>query len=137
MDFSLEGINWLSVLAGVVAGQIISTVWFVALFGEPWAKEYGVASRKEHTAQVPGYTYGVQIACNAAQVVGLALLTRWLSIDTAGEAIGLGLFVAVAFCIANGLPGQAFLRRWRVAAIAYGCQSTMIVAATLILALWR
>lgn len=137
MEFGLSGINWLAVLASVIAGQVISTVWFVPLFGNAWAREYGVKSRVEHTAQVPSFTYGVQIACTAVQMVALALLTGWLGVDTIGGAITLGLFVAVAFCIANGLPGQAFLRRWRVAVLTLGCQSTMIVAGTLILALWR
>lgn len=137
MELSFSGINWLAVLAAVVAGQVISTVWFVALFGDAWAKEYGATTRQEHTAEVPGYTYGVQIACTALQMIALALLVGWLDVDTLGESLGLGVFVALAFCVANGLPGQAFLRRWRVAALAYGCQSTMIVAGALILGLWR
>jgi len=137
MEFSFSGNNWLAVVVAIVPGQVISTLSFVALFGEPWAKEYGASSRQEHTAQVPGYTYGVQIACTAVQMVALALLVGWFAIDTAGEALTLGAFVAIAFCIANGLPGQAFLRRWRVAAIAYGCQTVMIIAGALILGLWR
>ena len=31
MDLSLASVNWLSLLACVVAGQIVLTVWFVVL----------------------------------------------------------------------------------------------------------
>ena len=135
LDFS--GINWLAVLASIVAGQVISTLWFTVIFGEPWAKEYGAPSRREHTKEVPGYTYGVQALCTVVTVLGLALLQRWLSVESVGAALGSGLFVAIAFVAVNILPGQAFLKRWRVAALTAGCQSTMILAISLILGVWR
>ena len=137
MHFDLGSINWLAVGASVVAGQLISTLWFIALFGEAWAHEYGARSRQEHTAAIPGYTYAVQIICTATQALALAVLVGWLGASSIGEALALAAFVAIGFCVTNGLPGQAFLKRWRVAAIAYGCQSTMIVAMTLILSLWK
>ena len=49
---------------------------------------------------------------------------------------GLAVFVAVGFCIATGVPGQAFLKRWRVVALAYGSQTAMILVISLILALF-
>jgi len=54
MELTLSGINWFAVLASIAAGQVISTVWFVVLFGDPWAREYGAADKKQHTAEVPG-----------------------------------------------------------------------------------
>jgi len=54
LDFSQ--LNWLAVLARVIVCQILSTVWFVVLFGDAWAKEYGAADKKQHTAEIPGYT---------------------------------------------------------------------------------
>lgn len=137
MESPFVDVNWLAVVASIVAGQILSTVWFVVLFGDAWAAEYGAADRAAHTKDIPGYTYAVQLACTVAMALGLAALQRWLSVDTAGEGVQLGLFVAIAFCVATGLPGQAFLKRWRVAAISLGCQSTMLVVMSLILAVWR
>ena len=137
MELGLSEINWLAVVASIVAGQVISTVWFVVLFGEPWAQEYGATDKKQHTKEIPGYTYGVQALCTVLLVLSLALLQHWLSIDSAGEALHLGVLVAVGFCIATGLPGQAFLKRWRVAAITLGCQVTMIIAISLILGVWQ
>lgn len=134
LDFSL---NWLAVLVSVVAGQIISTVWFTALFGEPWAKEYGATDRKEHTKQVPGYTYAVQALCTIVLVIGSAIVQRSLGVDTFGEALGFAAFVSLVFVVATGIPGQAFLKRWRVAALAGGSQVVMVFAVSIILAVWR
>ncbi len=137
MDWNLSGLNLMAVIVSLVAAQIISTVWFVALFGTPWAQEYGAATKQQHTKEIPPYTYGVQVVCTAALVLSLALLQRWLAVDSVAEALQLGLFVSIGLCIATGLPGQAFLKRWRVAAIAYGSQVAMILAVSVILAIWQ
>ncbi len=137
MDMPFSDFNWAAIVASIVAGQVIATVWFVVLFGDPWAKEYGAADKKQHTAEVPGYTYGVQVLCTVALVFGIATLQRWLEVDTVGEALGSALFVSLHFVVATLLPGQAFLKRWRVAAIAGGSQVAMIVGISLILALWQ
>jgi len=137
MDFSFADLNWGAVVASIIAGQIISTVWFVVLFGDPWAREYGAADKKQHTAEIPGYTYGVQVLCTVVLTLSLALFQRWIGVDSVGDAIGSALFVIVGFAVATGLPGQAFLKRWRVAGIAYGSQAAMILGISLILGLWR
>ena len=125
IDFSM--INWMAVLASIVAAQVISTVWFVVLFGEPWAKEYGAEDKKEHTKAIPPYTYGVQLMCTVTLVIALALLQQTLGVTSVGGALSSALFVILGFVISTGLPGQAFLKRWRVAAIAYGSQAAMIL----------
>lgn len=137
MQLDLLALNWAAVAASVVAGQIISTVWFTALFGKPWAEEYGADSPQQHTKEIPKYTYGIQLLCTIVLVVSLALLQQALNIHSVGAALQLGAFVAIGFCIATGLPGQAFLLRWRVAAIAYGSQVAMILGISLILGLWQ
>ncbi len=137
MEFNLSDFNWGAIAASVLAAQGIATVWFVVLFGEPWAKEYGAPNKRQHTQEVPLYTYAVQVLCTAVLVLSLAVLHRWLAIDSVSEAVALGLFVSVGFCVATGLPGQAFLKRWRVALMAYGCQTTMILGISVILGAWR
>lgn len=137
MPLDFTSFNWLAILASVVAGQAISTLWFTVLFGEPWAVEYGAAGRQQHTKEVPGYTYVVGLLCTTTLVLSLAALQQALSIDAVGSALGLGLFVAVGFSMATGLPGLAFLKRWRTAVLIFGSQTVMILAISVILALWR
>lgn len=137
MNFDFSALNWGALLASVAAAQVVSTLWFVVLFGEPWAAEFGVKSKKEHAAAVPPYTYGVQVLCTIVSVVALALLHQALGVANIGEALGVGAFVIVGFVLSNGLPGQAFLKRWRVAALSLGCQATMILTVSIVLGLWR
>lgn len=137
MNIDFSAINWMAVLVSVVAAQVVSTVWFVVLFGEPWAKEYGAKDKKEHTKAVPPYTYAVQLACTVVLVLSLAILQQVAGVNSLGSALATGLFVIVGFSISTGLPGQAFLKRWRVAAIAYGSQAAMILVISLVLGLWR
>lgn len=136
MEIEFAALNWWGVLVGVIAGQVVSTIWFVVLFGEPWAREYGASSKQEHTKEVPPYTYGVGLLCTVLLVLSLALLQKALAITTVAGALHLGIFVSVGFCIATGVPGQAFLRRWRVALIAYGSQTAMILVISTVLALF-
>lgn len=137
MEFGFESFNWLAIVASVIVGQIISTVWFTALFGNAWATEYGATSKQQHTKEIPGYVYGVGLVCTIILVISIAALQQALAITSIGSAIGLGLFVAIGFCAATGLPGQAFLKRWRVFLIAYGSQTVMILAISIILAIWK
>ncbi|MEM7156515.1 MAG: DUF1761 domain-containing protein [Myxococcota bacterium] len=135
MEIDFSQLSWVAVLVSVVVGQIVSTLWFVVLFGEPWAREYGVASSKEHTKEVPPYTYAVGIACTAALAISLAVLQGAFGVTGIGGALKLAGFVSVGLCIATGVPGQAFLRRWRVASIACGSQVAMIFAMSVVLVL--
>ena len=137
MTLDFTALNWAAIGASVVAGQLISTVWFVVLFAKPWAQEYGVASAKEHTSQIPPWTYPIQILCTVALTVSLALFHQIAGVQSVADALAVAGFVIVGFSLSTGLPGQAFLKRWRVAAIAYGSQAAMIVGISLLLGLWR
>lgn len=137
MIFDFASFNWLAIIASIVLGQVISTIWFVVLFGEPWAKEYGVASKQAHTQEIPGYTYGVGLLCTVVLVLSIAALQQMLVIESVRGALGVGLWVAIGLCVATGLPGQAFLKRWRAFLIAYGCQCAMILAISIMLVMWR
>ena len=95
MELTLSGINRLAVALSVIAGPVVSTVWFVALFGEPWAKEYGATSKRQHTKEVPGYTYAVQVPCTIVMVLSVAALQRSLGVASVGDALKIGLFVAI------------------------------------------
>ena len=135
IDFA--SFNWVALVVCVVLGQAISTLWFTVLFGEAWAAEYGAVDRRQHTAEVPGYTYAVGLFCTVALVFSLAVLQRVFAVDTVGGAVGLGLFVAVGLGAAMALPGQAFLGRWRTFLLAHGSQTAIVLAVSLVLVLWR
>lgn len=134
---NFDGLNWLAILLCFVVGQGFLTVWFVALFGRPWALAYGAADQKQHTKEIPGYTYAIGALCLLLLTVGLAMLQAALGVNTAAEGLMTGIFVAVHFCVATALPGYAFLKRWNAFFLAIGSQTTLILVLSLILALWQ
>jgi len=137
MEMDFGAINWLAILACVVAGQVLLTVWFVAVFAKPWAKEYGVDDPKQHTAEVPGYTYAIGAACVFLVSLGIALMQARLGIQGVGAGVTFGFFVAIHFAAATALPGYAFLRRYRAFGLALGSQVALILVVSTILAVWR
>ena len=137
LEFSFSELNWVAIIVSIVAGQIVSTIWFVALFGEPWAKEYGADSKQQHTKEIPPYTYAVGLVCTTLLVLSIALLQQWLAIDSLGSAVTLGLFIAIGLSAATSLPGYAFLKRWSAFFLALGSQFVMIIVISIILASWK
>ena len=131
-------INWLAVLACVVAGQVLLTVWFTVLFGEQWARAYGGKSmtRAQHTAEVPGYTYAIGAICVFLMSVGLAELHILLQIDSVSGALGLAAFLGVTIFVAMAMPAYAFLKRWNAFTIGAGSQLVLIAIVSMILVLW-
>lgn len=135
--FNFGDLNWLAIVACIVVGQVFLTVWFLVLFGNPWAEAYGVADKKQHAAEIPGYTYAIGAACTFLLTIGLAVLQQALGVATVGAGLAVGLFVALSFCIATALPGYAFLRRWPAFFLAIGSQTVLILLLSGILAVWK
>ena len=136
MMLEFAGLNWWAILACIVVGQVVLTVWFAVIFAKPWATAYGVADPKQHTAEVPPVTYGVGLGCMALLCIGLAVLQRSLGVAGLGGGLTIGLFVAVMFVVATALPGYAFLRRYNAFRLAIGAQVLVILVNSAILSLW-
>ena len=136
MVWDYGNIDWLAILVCVVIGQVFLTIWFLVLFGDPWAKAFGVADKKQHAKEIPGYTYAIGALCVLMLSVGLAVLQQAFAVDSAAGGLQLGLVVALHFCIATALPGYAFLKRWPAFFMAIGSQTALILILSLVLALW-
>ena len=139
MELSFSEINWLAILACVVAGQVLLTIWFVPLFGEAWAKAYGGEgmTREQHTKEVPPYTYAIGAACVFLLSVGLSVLQTALGATDVASALQLAAFLSVAVFVAMAMPAYAFLRRWNAFFLGAGSQLVVIFVNSIILALWR
>ena len=137
MDLDLSSFNWLAIVTCLVLGQVFLSIWFIVLFGNPWAREYGVSDKKEHTKEIPGYTYGVQALCTLFLIFGIASLQSMLTIDTLKGGLGLGFFIALFYSLATALPGYIFLKRMNAFWMAMGSQAILIVILSVILAVWK
>ena len=136
MELNFGSLNWIPILVCVVVAQAFLTVWFVVLFGDPWAKAYGAADKKQHTSEIPGYTYGIGLVCAALLTIGLAVLQQGMGIATFTGGVMFGVLMAICFAIATALPGYAFMKRWDAGVLAIGSQSVLIVILSIILAAW-
>lgn len=137
MSLPLASLNWAAVGVCLVFAQVFLSVWFIVIFGTPWAREYGATDQKQHTKEIPGYTYAVQAFCTFLLIIGLAAMQSQIGIDTFGEGLLFGLFVAVFFAIATALPGYIFLKRMNAFLIAMGSQTVLILVVSTILAIWK
>ena len=137
MNFDLSSLNWLAIGTCLVFGQVFLSVWFIVIFGTPWAKEYGVQDKKQHSKEIPGYTYGIQALCTLLLIIGLAIMQSISGIDSWMGGLLFGLFVAVFFAIATALPGYVFLKRTNAFLMAMGSQAILIVIVSIILAVWN
>ena len=137
MNLGFSSLNWWAIASCLVFGQVFLSVWFIVLFGTPWAREYGVEDKKQHTSEIPGYTYGIQAFCTFLLIVGLALMQAWLGIEGLQSGALLGLFVAVFYAIATSFPGYIFLKRTNAFLLAMGSQVILIVVVSIILAIWK
>ena len=137
MELQFDNINWWAVLVCVAIGQAFLTIWFVVLFGKPWAEAYGVADKKQHASEIPGYTYAIQAGSTALMIIGMALLQNALGISTLGAGISFGIMIALFFSIATALPGYAFLKRWNAFFLAMGSQAVLMVIVSAVLAVWK
>ena len=137
MNLDFSSLNWLAIGTCMVFGQAFLSVWFIVLFGTPWAREYGVQDKKQHTKEIPGYTYGVQALCTFLLVLGLALMQSLIGVATLKSGVLFGLFVAVFYVIATALPGYIFLKRMNAFLMAMGSQAILILVSSTILAVWK
>ncbi len=137
MELNLSSINWYAVGACLVFGQIFLSLWFIVLFGTSWAKEYGVADSRQHTKEIPGYTYGIQALCTLLLIIGMAVMQGALSIDTFSEGLWFGFLVVLFFSWASALPGYIFLKRWKAFFLSMGSQAVIILVISSILAIWK
>ena len=133
MDVSFSEINWIAVAAAVVAGQVLLTLWFTLLFGEPWARAYGAKNRADHTKEVPGSVYGIGLICMVALTLATSLLHQAAGVKGVGDGLIFGVIAAVGYGIAMVLPGYGFLRKSDAGIIAAGSQAAAILVVSLVL----
>ncbi|MEL7104056.1 MAG: DUF1761 domain-containing protein [Pseudomonadota bacterium] len=133
MEVAFSELNWIAIIVAVVAGQVLLTLWFTVLFGDPWAKAYGAESRAAHTKDVPGSAYGVGFACMVALVLATAFLHQAAGVTDLAGGLTFGLIGAVGYGLATVLPGYGFLLKSAAGRIAAGSQASAILLVSLIL----
>ncbi|MEO0342681.1 MAG: DUF1761 domain-containing protein [Pseudomonadota bacterium] len=133
MEIALLDINWTAIVAAVIVGQILLTLWFTLIFGEPLAKAYGAEGRATHTKDVPASAYFIGLACMVLLVIGTGLLHQAIGISNISGGFVFGVIAALAYGIATVLPGYGFLLKPDAGRLAAGSQAVAILVISLVL----
>ena len=95
----MKNINWIGVIAAVVASQIIGMVWYAYLFSAQWTALMGMGADSMEGAGNMTYLYG------ALQNLVVAVGQAWLVVKTGQSGwmggAKLGLFACVFFALAT------------------------------------
>jgi hypothetical protein len=131
---SLE-INWLAVLAAVIAMQAIGAAWYAPpVFGRAWMASIGL-SPDRLGSPLKAMTAG--IALSVVFCLAMALLVRWTGAADAAEAVALGLLVGIGICASMVATNAAYESRPpRYVLINAGHYLVDAVVVSLILTLW-
>lgn len=135
----LFAVNWLAVLVAGVAGFMLGALWYALLFGNTWARVYGLT--REQIAEMsknPGPTYGGLFACNLLFALGTAVLinaTGAVGVQGGLMAAGLVAFlILLPLTLATQIGSARSLRGFL---IDWGLQACALLLAGVILGAWR
>ena len=139
-------LNWLAILASVVASFALGSLWYGPLFSKVWATAMGFGAMKPSGAEIArGSILNLIGTFFMAYVLAHDVLvwrpSTWkVGADSAPYVYGFfaGLFVWIGFVVPILLNGVAFERKsWKVFGIAAGFQFLSLQAMGMILSVWR
>jgi hypothetical protein len=134
----LSELNWLAVLASVVAWTVIGGVYFGAVIARPYAVALG--RQNEPKTKPPAITFVGPMITGIVMVLTTAVLIRALGIDAIGDAVAFGLIVGLGYLAAMTVTiaiNPNFPRPLLYAAVNAPGFVLSSVVVSVILGLWR
>ena len=142
MDFS--SINWLAVLACVVASMIIGGVWFgPKTFFPIWWKAIGKSDNEDasDSSLGMGLTWGLIVFCAFVQAVFMALMVNAMGSMSGGATLGSGAMAGfllwLGFVAPSSLTNKLFADRLEAWVLEAGNHLVTFVVMGAILGAWH
>ena len=133
----IAGINFLAVLACVVASLILGFIWYGPLLGKAWMKAAGMKP-EQITKQSAMKGYIISMITSFFSSWGLAVVIKLTGAQGILGGIYAGAGVSVAFVAMFIFSTDAYEDRlWALSFINSGYRVLFFVVAGIILALWR
>jgi hypothetical protein len=135
MDFD---VNWLAVLVGTVAHQLVGALWYAALFRKTWLNAMGMTQEQIEQGAGGGASFAFGGLCSLLSVVALAMIIGLIGSPSvtdgivAGAVTGIGFIGAATFM--NGFYEQ---KKPILSAIFSGYYTVGLVVAGAILGAWQ
>jgi hypothetical protein len=136
MDFG--SINWLAVVASVIASIIIGSIWYhPAVFYKPWLAGLGKTwENRPQGAMVSMYVFTIIAAL--VEAVALAFVVKTMGISSAAAGAGAGFMVWLGFVAPTNLVNKLFSGQgWTGWLIEAGNHLVYLLVAGAILGAWH
>jgi hypothetical protein len=140
MDFS--SINWLAVVACVVASMIIGGVWFAPkTFFPMWWKAIGKPDNEGPSNTNMGMVWGLIVLASFVQAVFMSLMVTAMGSMSGGATLGsgamAGFFLWLGFVAPSSLTNKLFADRLKAWVLEAGNHLVTFVVMGAILGAWR
>jgi hypothetical protein len=134
LDFG--AINWLAVLAGLVAHMILGAVWF-GVWSKPWAALAHPGKTQEDMQAGPKWIYGIAALGGLVTAIVLGAVLEGTGSLALGDALVTATLLWVGFVLVKYATTYAFeARSWTLLAIDVGYPLVSMLAMAAIFALW-
>ena len=140
MDFS--SINWLAVVACVVASMVIGGVWFAPkTFFPMWWKAIGKTESDTPGGKNMGLMWGGTVLASFVQAVFMSLMVTAMGSMSGGATLGsgamAGFFLWLGFVAPSSLTNKLFEDRLKAWVLEAGNHLVTFVVMGAILGAWR
>lgn len=134
----LGSINWLAVLASVVAAMVIGYIWYnPAVFYKPWLAGIGKSWENRPTGPMP-MLFVFTILAALVEAVALALVLKTMAVASAGGGAAAGFMLWLGFVAPTNLVNKLYAGHgWKVWLIEAGDHLAYLLAAGAILGAWH
>ena len=142
MDFS--AINWLAVIACVVASMIIGSIWFhPKTFFPIWWKAIGKSDKDDasQSSTPMGVVWGLIVLSSFVQAVFMSLIVHAMGSMSGGATLGsgamAGFFLWLGFVAPSSLTNKLFADRLKAWVLEAGNHLVTFVVMGAILGAWH
>ena len=142
MDFS--SINWLAVIACVVASMIIGSVWFAPkTFFPIWWKAIGKSDKDDasQSSMPMGVVWGLIVLCSFVQAVFMSLMVNAMGSMSGGATLASGAMAGfllwLGFVAPSSLTNKLFADRLKAWVLEAGNHLVTFVVMGAILGAWH
>ena len=101
-------VNWLAVIAAVVAMQVLGFLWYGPLFGKVWM---GAMGKSPQDMSGPGPAIAIAMVANLVSAIVLAWFLAGATAPDLVTGLTYGLVVAIGFVIPTSLVKYAYENR--------------------------
>ena len=134
MDFD---VNWLAVLAGVVAMQALGALWYAVLFKNTWIRAMGM-DPEQIESESPGGEMAIGAFASLVSVAVLALILTAFENPTLADGITVGAMAGIGFVTAATFMNGAYEQKKPILSTLFGAYYTLgLMIAGAILGAWR